>query len=254
MAARSAHQDGSADGSSTAATGTVGGAAVSSTPEGKATDSSAPEGSASENTATRHRTAAGRASGVRERILDAATARFYASGIRAVSADRVIADAGVSKVTFYRHFGTKDELVQAYLSALAAQERDRVRRQRDRHPGNPAAVLRWYAAGVGLLSCAPGFRGCPFINAAAEYAEPGHPARVVVESHRAWLRGQAVDLLRDLGIEAPEPVAAILMMLRDGAMIDGYLSGSPEDVAARLLDAGTAVLMHALAQQAQQFA
>lgn len=53
---------------------------------------------------------------VRDRILDAATRRYYAEGIRAVSADRLIADAGVSKVTFYRHFPTKDDLITAYLS------------------------------------------------------------------------------------------------------------------------------------------
>ena len=52
---------------------------------------------------------------VRDRILDAATRRYYADGIRAVSADRLIAEAGVSKVTFYRHFPTKDDLITAYL-------------------------------------------------------------------------------------------------------------------------------------------
>ena len=55
------------------------------------------------------------AASVRDRILDAATRRYYADGIRAVSADRLIAEAGVSKVTFYRHFPTKDDLITAYL-------------------------------------------------------------------------------------------------------------------------------------------
>ena len=181
-------------------------------------------------------------SAVRDRILDVATQRFYAEGIRAVSADRLIADAAVSKVTFYRHFRSKDDLVEAYLARAAAQERTRVEQQRARHPDDPAAVLRAYATGVGIASCSPGFRGCPFINAAAEYADPAHPARQVIDTHRAWLRGQAVDLLQQLGIADPERTAEILLMLRDGAMISGYLGGSPEDVAARLMDAGRAVI------------
>lgn len=179
---------------------------------------------------------------VRDRILEAATRSFYASGIRAVSADRLIADAAVSKVTFYRHFRTKDELVEAYLARVAAQERARVERIRALHPDDPASVLCAYATDVGVVSCSPGFRGCPFINAAAEYADPAHPARLVIDAHRAWLRGQAADLLRQLGSADPEPTADILMMLRDGAMVSGYLGGAPEDVAARLMDAGRAVL------------
>lgn len=186
--------------------------------------------------------AAPRVSAVRDRILDVATSRFYAVGIKAVSADRLIAEAGVSKVTFYRHFRTKDDVVEAYLGRVAAQERDRVAQQRDRYPGDSAAVLRWYATEVGILSCAPGFRGCPFINAAAEYADPDHPARLVIDAHRSWLRGQAVDLVEQIGIGDPGPAADILMMLRDGAMISGYLGGHPQDVAARLIDAGRAVL------------
>ena len=114
-------------------------------------------------------------SAVRDRILDAATRRFYASGIRSVSADRLIADAAISKVTFYRHFRSKDDLVEAYLARIAAQERGRVERKREVHPGNPAAVLRWYATEVGAASCTPGFRSCPFINAAAEYAIDAGP-------------------------------------------------------------------------------
>lgn len=184
-------------------------------------------------------------SAVRERILDAATQGFYSTGIRAVSADRLIADAAVSKVTFYRHFRSKDDLVEAYLARLAGIERVRIEDQLNAHPDDPAAVLRWYATGVGIASCAPGFRGCPFINAAAEYADPAHPARVVVTAHRSWLRAQAVGLVRRIGAPAPERVADILMMLRDGAMVSGYLGGAPDEVSARLIEAGRAVLLDA---------
>jgi AcrR family transcriptional regulator len=169
------------------------------------------------------------------RILAAAAGLFYADGIRAVSADRVIAAAGVSKVTFYRHFPTKDALVVAYLAAVDDAERAAVDAARAAHPDDPAAVLRGYADVLGTESCAPGFRGCPFINAAAEYADPDHPVRAVVSAHRRWLVETATELLAALGVADAGPAAVELMMLRDGAMVAGYVGGA--DGAAVVADA-----------------
>ena len=83
------------------------------------------------------------ASPVRERILDAASRRYYADGIRAVSADRLIAEAGVSKVTFYRHFPTKDDLITAYLQQQAAWSEGLLTQKRAELADDPAGVLRW---------------------------------------------------------------------------------------------------------------
>lgn len=168
---------------------------------------------------------------VRERILDAANALFYADGIRAVSADRVIAAAGVSKVTFYRHFPTKDDLVVAYLGVRAAAEREVVGTLRARHAGDPCGMLTELARSMAGVSCAPGFRGCPFINAAAEYPDAGHPVRQAVAAHRAWFTGLLGEVLGELDVADPAVVDR-LMMLRDGAMVAGYLGGS--DLAAGL--------------------
>jgi AcrR family transcriptional regulator len=179
---------------------------------------------------------------VRERILAAARQRFYLEGIRAVSADRIIADAAVSKVTFYRHFPTKDHLVAAYLRAMADAEREAVVEQRGRHVDDPAEVLRWYAEKVRAQSCGSGFRGCPFINAAAEYPDTSSEIRRVIDEHRSWLRSQAVELLGALGVRAADRGADQLMMLRDGAMVAGYLGNRPEDVGGALVAAGMAVI------------
>ena len=178
----------------------------------------------------------------RERILAAASRRFYADGIRAASADRLLAEAGVSKVTFYRHFPTKDDLIVAYLDRVASLQRDAIEAQRAAHPGDPVAVLRWYADALGQLSCGPGFRGCAFINAAAELADPAHPGRLLVSQHRAWLTAQAAELLAEFGADAPEAKAEQLMMLRDGAMMAGYVGHAPESISARLIDAGRAIV------------
>lgn len=183
-----------------------------------------------------------RSAPVRVRIMAAARQRFYLEGIRAVSADRIIADAAISKVTFYRHFPTKDHLVADYLRAAADTERTAVVEHRDAHRDDPAAVLVWYAEQVGAQACGSGFRGCPFINAAAEYPDTASPVRRVIDEHRTWLRSQAVDLLRELAVTDPDRVADQLMMLRDGAMVAGYLGDRPTDVEAALVAAGTAII------------
>lgn len=179
---------------------------------------------------------------VRDRILDAAMHSYYADGIRAVSADRLIREAHVSKATFYRHFPSKDDLIAAYLDLRSAEEVEMVRAQRAAHPHDPAAVLRWYADAVGELSCGPDFRGCPFINAAAELAGDEHPGRRIIAEHRAWLTSQVAELLAELGASDAAAKADQLMMLRDGAMVAGYVGGTPETVSASLITAGRAVI------------
>jgi AcrR family transcriptional regulator len=161
---------------------------------------------------------------MRDRILDAATELFYAQGLHAVSAERVIAQVGITKVTFYRHFPTKDDLIVAYLERRAKWERDAIAQARQAAGGDPLGTFRIIAQAIGAESCSPGFRGCPFINAAAEYADPAHPARRVVDSHRRWFRQAIQDLLAEMGVPDPALVADQLVMLRDGAMVSGYLS------------------------------
>ncbi|MHB1011245.1 MAG: TetR/AcrR family transcriptional regulator, partial [Propionibacteriaceae bacterium] len=179
---------------------------------------------------------------MRERIIDAATELFYAHGIRAVSAEKVIAQVGITKVTFYRHFPTKDELVVAYLERRAQWERDAIAGARKAATEVPD-VFRIVAEAIGAESCTPGFRGCPFINAAAEYADPHHPVRLVVDEHRRWFRQAIQDLLDEIAIPDSALVADELVMLRDGAMVSGYLS-DPRTVAEALYNAGRAVITY----------
>jgi AcrR family transcriptional regulator len=160
---------------------------------------------------------------MRERIVEAATELFYAQGLRAVSAEKIIAQVGITKVTFYRHFPTKDELIVAYLERRAKWERDGIAGAREA-AGDAPGTFAILAEAIGAESCRPGFRGCPFINAAAEYADPQHPVRQVVDAHRRWFRQAIADLLGETGTPDPGPTADQLVMLRDGAMVSGYLS------------------------------
>lgn len=185
--------------------------------------------------------AAQQSSPVRERILAAADEYFYAKGIRAVSADRLIAEAGVSKVTFYRHFPSKDDLVLAYLEGRAALER-RVLEQFRAESGDACDTLLAIARGIAELSCTPGFRGCPFINAAAEYADPAHPVRRAIAAHRAWFAGFLGGLLEELGVGGSATLVEQLVILRDGAMVGGYLGLDPASRLDTIIGAGRAMI------------
>ncbi|TNY34617.1 TetR/AcrR family transcriptional regulator [Thermomonospora catenispora] len=156
----------------------------------------------------------------RRRILDAAAALFYGEGIRAVGVDRIIAEAGVAKATFYHHFPAKDDLVVAYV-------REEIRRQRDAVERLPATdpigrILALFDA-LGEVVCGPGFRGCVFLNAAAEYPDPDHPVRRAVEDYRRWFRTLVAELLEEAGHPDPARTAAIVLALRDGLVVGGHL-------------------------------
>jgi AcrR family transcriptional regulator len=176
-----------------------------------------------------------RTSPARDRLLATASRTFYGEGIRGVGVDRIVTEAGVTRATFYRHFPAKDDLVVAYLQAVDATVRGRV----GDVPGTPeaaAALVRALAAGIGDELCARGFRGCPFINAAAEFPDPASPVQRAVVDHRAWLADTVTRAFATAGHPDPAEASRRFVMLRDGAMVAGYL-GDPADARATLLAA-----------------
>ena len=172
-----------------------------------------------------------RASATRERILAAASELFYAHGIRATSADRIIEQVGITKVTFYRHFRSKSDLVVAYLQAQSAGEQAWVKGAL--RPGEPVESLRVLATDIGSASCSPGFRGCPFINAAAELSDTDDPVRAVIDAHRAWMLDTFTRIAAEADVSDTDSIARQLILLRDGAMVNGYL-GDASSVAETL--------------------
>jgi AcrR family transcriptional regulator len=152
----------------------------------------------------------------RARVLETATRLFYADGVHAVGIDRIIAAAVVAKATFYHHFPSKDELVRAYVVAQAARQRaayDAVQ------AATPRARLERIFAAMCDFGAGPAYRGCPFINAAAEYPDPEHPVRQAITEHRRWLRDLYRDLLAADGHPDPERTADMLLLLRDGLAV-----------------------------------
>jgi AcrR family transcriptional regulator len=159
----------------------------------------------------------------RSRLLEAATRLFYAEGVHAVGVDRIIAEAGVAKATFYHHFPGKDDLVRAYVEEQSQIQRARAARL----PPAPAGemVLAIFDI-VHEIGQEPDYRGCPFVNAAAEYPDPAHPVRQAIADHRRWFRGLLRDLLVADGHSEAAGTADILVALKDGILVGSYLDES----------------------------
>jgi AcrR family transcriptional regulator len=155
----------------------------------------------------------------RERILRAARELFYRDGINAVSVDAIAAAAGTNKMTLYRHFSSKDELVAAYLSQLADEGEGLWDKARDAHPGDPDAQLRFMLKRASEFATEGRGRGCALANAAVELAEPRHPARRVIEAHKRRQRDRLVALVRAAGYAKPESLADELFLLVEGARV-----------------------------------
>lgn len=187
-------------------------------------------------------TAPARPSAARERLLRTAGELFYAEGLHTVGVDRIVSAAGITRATFYRHFPGKEDLVVAYLRGIDGAVRDYV--------GGPpadagAAVAQLHRLTVAIADqlCRPGFRGCPFINAAAEHPHATDPVHRAVAEHRAWLGETVVRAFRTAGHPEPDEAGRRYVMLRDGAMVAGYLGDAA--AAAATLSAGVADLLGA---------
>lgn len=182
-----------------------------------------------------------RPSAAREKILETADRLFYEHGVHAVGVERLIAEAGVTRVTFYRHFPSKDELIEAYLRRRGDRLRDRIASAFAETPYDPWGVLDALAKSLVEASGTEGYRGCEFVNAAAEFSEETHPAQALGVDQRAWLASVAADALRDLGHPQPERLARKLMMLRTGGTVVLGLD-SYDDSAELFLEAWNAIL------------
>ena len=176
----------------------------------------------------------------KQRILETAEQLFYDEGIRTVGVDRLIAAAHVTKATFYKHFGSKERLVVAYVEArhrwIAQQLATFAREHED-----PAEILSTLRDAIIENIEAPGFRGDAFANAAAEFPDAAHPVRRAIEQHRDWYLGVLEDLLRHMQLPLPGDAADDLLLARDGAMSGGYV-GDPVAVTAALRRAFARVL------------
>jgi AcrR family transcriptional regulator len=162
----------------------------------------------------------------RERILAAAGALFYRHGIRAVGVEAIAEAARTNKMTLYRHFASKDELVAEYLRQSAQMADSCWARFAQAHPGDPAAQLRAWLEEMAAHVASNDERGCPLVNAAVELPEKGHPARRVIEEHKIAQRARLVALCGAAGLDEPDLLADELYLLLEGARVTAQSAGS----------------------------
>jgi AcrR family transcriptional regulator len=163
-----------------------------------------------------------RPSEARTRLLNTATRIFYAEGIHAVGVDRIIAEAKVTRATFYRHFPGKETLVVSYLHSVHEMDRSRVEAILAANPSAADALLA-IAGSIAQQIQSPGFRGCAFLNAAAEFPDAEHPVRKEIAAHRQWFANTLTTLMAQVAEDTSDAAARHFIMLRDGAMAAGCL-------------------------------
>lgn len=161
----------------------------------------------------------------RQQILETASQLFYQKGIQNVGINEIIATSGVAKRTLYRHFTSKDELIEAvmkhrakeWLSWFETAVRDRGNTAKERLLATFDVLREWYAS--------PDFRGCPFINAVLEIADASHPAHDVSVGVRESIRIQIKELAEQAGVKDSESFSQQYLLLIGGASLMATIEG-----------------------------
>lgn len=163
---------------------------------------------------------------VRERILNTARDLFYAQGVQAVGVDTVVAQSGAAKTSLYRWFPSKDALIVAVLEKEAEERWSGWDHTAAKHAAeSPRERLRAHLRGIVRYVTGPNYRGCPFMNVTAEFADPNHPARAVALEIMHELRRRVRVLVDALEVRSPEELTEQLVMLIDGAFSSAQVFG-----------------------------
>lgn len=179
----------------------------------------------------------------REKLLDRATDLFYTYGIHAVGLDRILKDVGVTKTTFYNHFESKDELTCEVLRRRHAWESDKfIKAVDEASEGDPRSRLLAVFDVLHEWFTDPDFRGCQFINAAAEFPSPRDPVHQEAARHKIETRRMLRETAEAAGADDPEDLSSKIMVLLEGAVTlrqvtgDDQAAATARQVAEKLLD------------------
>jgi AcrR family transcriptional regulator len=163
---------------------------------------------------------------VRDRIMRTASKLFYCRGIHAVGVDTIASDAGTNKMSFYRNFASKDDLVAEYLREAEAEAWQWWDKMVAEHAEDPRAQVE---ALFGLLvkkTCTAGSRGCALANAAVEITDSDHPARPIIEKYKAEMRRRFRKLAREMRARDADALGDSLMLLWEGSYLSRLTSDS----------------------------
>ena len=180
-------------------------------------------------------------------LLNAAVELFHAEGVRAVGVDAVVKRAGVNKMCLYRQFASKDELILAYLDHMQTMSLARIDESIAKRAGEPRAQMLQIFVDLSERASKPGYRGCPFVNVAAEFPDPAHAARKLVVDYKAEVVRRFTALATAAGLQEPAPLVDALSLILEGAYAASqtFGVGSPPlrilpAVARRIIEAGMA--------------
>ena len=164
----------------------------------------------------------------RDKVFEVAADLFYRQGVRAVGVDTIVKHADVAKISLYRSFASKDDLIVAYLD----DRNEKFWRQWDetfaRHQDDPRAELRAIMRYLAKRTTQEGYRGCPFINYCAEFPDTSHPGRRVAEANKREWRRRLLAIAEALDAPRPKQLADSLLLLVEGAHAISQTLGGPE--------------------------
>jgi AcrR family transcriptional regulator len=176
----------------------------------------------------------------RDRLLAAADELFYAEGVHVVGIDRIVERAGVAKASLYSIFGSKDELVRAYLEMHFRGRQRRIARVLGACNTPRERLLAVFAEMEASLAGSE-FRGCRFIMATSE-ARPGDASETVAEEYRAWVRSLFIELAEAAGAGDARQLGGQLALLYDGAAVAARMDVDRGGAASALISAVASLL------------
>ena len=176
----------------------------------------------------------------RERIIETARDLFRKHGFRGVGVDAIAEAAETNKMTLYRHFGSKDDLIASCLSEVAREAETMWDGFEAEHPNDPIGQLHAWVARA--TACAiDDSRGCDIANAAVELTEPDHPARKVIERFKTDHRDRLAKLCHAAGIAQPDMLADALTLLLEGARVS-WQSVGPDGPGGRFVQISESII------------
>jgi AcrR family transcriptional regulator len=164
----------------------------------------------------------------RDHLVDTASRLFQRHGYHATGIDRILAEAGVAKMTLYNHFKSKDELILAALRRRDERFRNTFMRDVERRAKTPRGRLAACFDALAEWFTEPAFSGCSFINAAAEFAAPDDPIHAACAEHKRLTLVYVRGLAEQAGAADPQGLADGLTLLMEGAIVMAHVAGDPQ--------------------------
>lgn len=184
----------------------------------------------------------------KEKLFQTAARLFYRHGYRAVGVDTIASESGIGKMTLYRHFPSKDDLIVAFLRESDKEFWEYFEQSTKDVPTAREKLLAFFEA-LQDYTVSPTCFGCPFINVVSEYPEPDYPGHQVALEHKLSVHTRFNQLAREAGAPHPELLANALLLLMDGAYIAARMYGaSPNNPASQVAEAARQVIEAELAK------